>query len=254
MKAYFAFTQKELLESLRTYKLLIMIIVFMFFGMLGPLTAKLTPQILESLMPAGMQVTMGEPTAFDSWAQFFKNVSQMGFIVVAILFSGIMANEFNRGTLIHPLTKGLPRSTVIFSKFTVASMIWTISYLISFGLSYGYTKYFWDSDGVLNLPFAIFCLWLFGIMFLAVILLGGVIFKSSYGCLMFIGAFIVTLFLLNILPKLQKYNPIGLTSKNMSLLAGDIIPKDLMAMAIVSIGIIILSIFTAIRVFNKKQI
>ena len=196
MKAYFAFTQKELLESLRTYKLLIMIIVFMFFGMLGPLTAKLTPQILESLMPAGMQVTMGEPTAFDSWAQFFKNVSQMGFIVVAILFSGIMANEFNRGTLIHPLTKGLPRSTVIFSKFTVASMIWTISYLISFGLSYGYTKYFWDSDGVLNLPFAIFCLWLFGIMFLAVILLGGVIFKSSYGCIMFIGAFIVTLFLL----------------------------------------------------------
>ena len=66
---------------------------------------------------------------------------------------------------------------------------------------------------------------------------------------MFIGAFIVTLFLLNILPKLQKYNPIGLASKNMSLLAGDI-----MAMAIVSIGIIILSIFTAIRVFNKKQI
>lgn len=122
MKAYFAFTQKELLESLRTYKLLIMIIVFMFFGMLGPLTAKLTPQILESLMPAGMQVTMGEPTAFDSWAQFFKNVSQMGFIVVAILFSGIMANEFNRGTLIHPLTKGLPRSTVIF--FQVHSSVY----------------------------------------------------------------------------------------------------------------------------------
>ena len=72
MKAYFAFTQKELLESLRTYKLLIMIIVFMFFGMLGPLTAKLTPQILESLMPAGMQVTMGEPTVLIHGHSFLK--------------------------------------------------------------------------------------------------------------------------------------------------------------------------------------
>lgn len=254
MKAYFAFTQKEFLESLRTYKLLIMIMVFMFFGMLGPLAAKLTPQILESLMPAGMQVTMAEPTAFDSWAQFFKNVSQMGLIVVAIIFSGIMANEYNNGTFINVLTKGLARRTVILSKFTMASMIWTVSYFICFALSYGYTRYFWASDGVLNLSFAIFFLWLFGIMFLAIILLGGVIFRSSYACLMFLGASIVTLFLLNIVPKFQKYNPIGLASKNMLLLTGDTVPKDLMAMVVVSIGIIILSILTAIRVFNKKQI
>lgn len=254
MKVYFAFTQKELLESLRTYKLLTMIIVFIFFGMLGPLTAKLTPQILESLIPAEMQFTIGEPTALDSWAQFFKNISQMGFIVVSILFSGIMANEFNRGTFINILTKGLPRSTVILSKFTVASMIWTVSYFICFILSYIYTEYFWDSGGISNLPYSIFYLWLFGIMFLAVILLGGVIFRSSYACLMFTGGFIVTLFLLNIVPKFQKYNPIGLASKNMSLLTGDIVPKDLMTSVIISIGIIIASIVGAIGIFNKKAI
>lgn len=254
MRAYFAFTQKEFLESFRTYKLLIMIMVFMFFGMIGPLTAKLTPQIIESLMPAGMQITMGEPTAFDSWAQFFKNVSQMGFVVVAILFSGMMANEFNSGTFINILTKGLPRSTVILSKFTVASMIWTVSYFICFSLSYIYTEYFWNSNGVLNLPFSIFYLWLFGIMFLTIILLGGVIFRSNYGCLMFAGVFIVTLFLLNIVPKFQKYNPIGLVSKSMPLLTGDTVPKDLMASSIIGIIIIILSIISAIGVFNKKQI
>lgn len=254
MKAYFAFTQKELLESLRTYKLLIMIMVFVFFGMLGPLTAKLTPKILESLMTEGIEIIASESIALDSWAQFFKTISQMGFLVVAILFSGIMGNEFNSGTFINILTKGLPRSTVILSKFTVASMIWTISYLISFELSYRYTEYFWNSEGILNLLFSIFSLWLFGILFLAIILLGGVIFRSIYGCLMFLGAFIVTLFLLNIVPKFQKYNPIGLASKNMSLLTGDTIPKDLMVMVTISIGLIILSIITTIRVFNKKQI
>lgn len=254
MRAYLAFTQKEFLESVRTHKLLIMFLVFMLFGMLSPLTAKLTPKLLESLITEGIQITMPEPTAFDSWAQFFKNVSQMGFIVLAILFSGMMANEFNHGTLINILTKGLPRRTVILSKFTMASAIWTVCYLFSFGLSYVYTLYFWSSDEVLNLMLSVFCLWLFGILLLSVILLGGVIFRNSYGSLMFVAGFTAILFLLNIVPEFQKYNPIALASNNMSLLTGDAVPKDLTVPFILSIGIIIGAIITAIGIFNKKQI
>jgi len=254
MRAYLAFTQKELIESLRTYKLLIMLVVFLLFGMLSPITAKLTPKLLEALMTDGIQITMAEPTALDSWMQFFKNVSQMGSIVLAILFSGMMANEFSRGTFINILTKGLPRSTVILSKFTMASVIWTISYFLCFGVCFAYTAYFWNGDGIANLLFSVFCLWLFGILLLAVILLGGVICRNSYGCLMFTGGFTVFLFLLNIVPKFLKYNPIALASNNMSLLSGDIMPKNLMAPTIISIAIIILSIVTAIGVFNKKQI
>lgn len=254
MKAYFAFTKKEFLESLRTYKLLIMFMVFLLFGMLGPITAKLTPKLLETLITGGIKIIIPEPTAFDSWAQFFKNVSQMGLIVVAILFSGMMANEFNRGTLINVLTKGLKRSTVLLSKFTVASVIWTASYVLCFSLSYVYTAYFWSGDKILNLPLSISCLWLFGILLLAVILLGGVIYRNSYGCMLFTGGFVVILSLLNIVPKFQKYNPIALSSENMSLLTGNTVPKDLTASFIISIAIIILSIITAIRLFNKKQI
>lgn len=254
MRAYLAFTQKEFLESLRTHKILIMFLVFMLFGMLSPLTAKLTPKLLESLITDGIQITIPEPTAFDSWAQFFKNVSQMGFIVLAILFSGMMANEFNRGTLINILTKGLSRRTVILSKFTMASVIWTVCYMFCFGLSYVYTVYFWSGDEVLNLMLSVFCLWLFGILLLSVILLGGVIFRNSYGSLMFVAGFTAILFLLNIVPKLHQYNPIALASNNMSLLTGDTVPKDLTAPFIISIAIIIGAIVTAIGVFNKKPI
>lgn len=254
MRAYLAFTKKELLENLRTYKILIMFMVFLLLGMLGPLTAKLTPKLLESLMTEGIQIIMGEPTAFDSWAQFFKNVPQMGFIVLIILFSGMMANEFSRGTFINILTKGMSRSTVILSKFTMSSVIWTVSYILCFGLSYLYTSYFWSGDGILNLSLSVFCIWLFGILLIAVILLGGVISRNNYGCLMFVGSFIAILFLLNIVPKFQKYNPIILVSNNMSLLTGDTLPKDLITPFIISIGIIILSIVIAIGVFNKRQI
>lgn len=254
MRAYIAFTKKEFMESIRTYKLLIMLLVFLLFGMLSPLAAKLTPKLLETLMTDEIQIIIPEPTAIDSWAQFFKNVSQMGIIVLVILFSGMMANEFNHGTLINVLTKGLRRSTVILSKFTMASVIWSISYFLCFSVCYAYTAYFWGGNGMTNLLFSVICLWQFGILLLAVMILGGVLFKNSYGCLLFAGGFTAILFLANIVPKFQKYNPVALAASNMSLLAGDTLPEDLTASLIISIVIVILFIVTAIRVFNKKQI
>jgi ABC-2 type transport system permease protein len=139
MKAFLAFTKKEITEYLRTYKLMILVLVFLLFGMMNPVLAKFTPEIIKA---AGLDLQLPPPTAFDSWAQFFKNVGQMGLVIIVVVFSGIMANEFSKGTLINILTKGLKRSTVIWSKYTVASVIWTLVYLFCFGVTYVYTLTF----------------------------------------------------------------------------------------------------------------
>jgi ABC-2 type transport system permease protein len=254
MRAYLSFTKKEFIGNLRTYKLMIMFLVFLLFGMLGPITAKLTPKLLETLITEGITITLPEPSAFDSWAQFFKNVSQMGLFVVVILFSGMMANEYSHSTLINVLTKGLKRSTVILSKFTAATIIWTGSYLVCFLMSYFYTEYFWPDDKIINLFSSVFYLWVFGILLLAIISLGGVLFKNSYGCLLFTGGFIVILYLLNIVPAIQKYNPVALISSNMALLKGQAIPVDLFPSLVVSTVAILILITSAIGLFNKKQL
>ena len=254
MKSYLAFTNKEFCEAIRTYKLLIMGAVFLLLGMLNPITAKITPQLLKSFMPEGMLITIAEPTALDSWAQFFKNVPQMGLIVLVIVYSGIMANEFSRGTLINMLTKGLSRSVVILSKFTMAVSLWTISYTLCFGVTYAYTAYFWKGDMVSNILLSVFCLWLFGILLLACVILGGVLFKSSYGCLLFTGGFVVALLLINIIPKVQEYNPIILSSSNMALLTNEMSVSDftlpIVICFVAAAGFVIL----AIALFNKKQL
>lgn len=254
MRAYLSFTKKELMGNLRTYKLLIMFLVFLLFGMLGPLTAKLMPKLLETLITDGITITLPEPSAFDSWAQFFKNVSQLGLFVVVILFSGMMANEYSHSTLTHVLTKGLKRSTVILSKFTASSMIWTGSYLVCFLTSYFYTKYFWPEDKILNLSYSVFYLWVFGILLLAAITFGGVVFRNSSGCLMFTGGVVVLLYVLNIVPKIQKYNPVALISSNMDILKVQSLPMDLLPSLVVSLAVIVFFIASAIGLFNKKQI
>lgn len=252
MNGLFAFTKKELLEAVRTYRLLIMVIVFLLFGVMNPLTAKLIPVLVESFLPEGMVMNVPEPTAMDSWMQFFKNVPQLGLAVVAILYSTMMSNEFSRGTLINMLTKGLSRSSVVLAKLIIAMFTFTISYLLCFLVSWAYTNYFWKNN-VENLAFSIFCVWLFGLLLLAALILGGVIFKSSYGSLLFTGGFVCLLFLVGIIPKIQQYLPVRLVSDNLALLTGGLTCSDFAAATVISCLLIICFTGCAMALFNKKM-
>lgn len=254
MNAYIAFVRKEFLEYSRTYKLFALVAVFLFFGFMNPITAKVMPELLDSLLPEGMSLTLGEPTAFDSWAQFFKNISQMGTVIFAIVMSGIFASELSRGTLINMLTKGLSRTTVILSKLTAAIAIWTLSYVLCFGVTYGYTAYFWSMDGVMNLFLSAFGLWLFGVILIALLIFGGVVTGSIYGSLLVTGGAAILMTLLNIVPAVQRFNPVTLSSGNMALLMGQRTISDFTpAIAVCTIAAIAL-VAAAIGVFNKKQV
>jgi ABC-2 type transport system permease protein len=254
MKSYLAFTKKELLEANRTYKLPIMAVVFLILGMMNPITAKITPQLLKDFMPEGIKISISEPTALDSWAQFFKNVPQMGLIVLVIMFSGIMAAEFSRGTLIIILTKGIARRTVILSKFTMAVALWTLDLAICFGVSYAYTVYFWNGSGIADIAFAVLCLWLFGVLLISAVVLGGVLFRNSYGSMLFVLALVVVMFIINLIPRLQKYNPISLAAKNMDLITNKLAVSDFTIPIVICGAVIVGFVLTAIRVFNKKQV
>jgi ABC-2 type transport system permease protein len=254
MKAYLAFTKKEFMEHLRTYKLFIMLVVFLLFGFMSPALAKVMPDILKTAVPSGMTINIPTPTAFDSWGQFFKNVGQMGMLVLVIVFCGIMANEFSRGTLINMLTKGLKRSTVIMSKFTTATIIWTLSYLLCFFITYCYTAYFWKMDGMNHVFLTFFSLWLFGVLLITLVIFGGVLFKNIYGSLLLTGGAVAVLALINIAPKLQKYNPIILSSDNMALLRGQKAVSDFMPAVIICAALIIVLLAGSVLVFNKKHV
>lgn len=254
MRGYLAFTKKEFVEFNRTYKLLILFAVFLLLGMMNPLTAKLTPMLLEKFMPEGIKITLGEPTALDSWAQFYKNVPQMGIIVVVLLFSGLMSQEYSKDTLINMLTKGLPRKTVVFSKITMAASMWTAAYGLCFAVSWGYTAYFWKEDTLLSIPFAAFCLWIYGLLLISALVLGSVLFANSYGSLLFTGGFVGLQFLVNIIPNAAKYNPISLSTRNLDLINGVAAKSELLVPVIVSLVLCVALVFVSILVFNKKRL
>ena len=253
MRAFIVFTKKELLEGIRTYRLFIMLAVFMLIGIVSPLIALMTPQILGSIDLGGVVIELPEPTAMDAWGQFFSNVGLMGMLVVIIVFSGIMANEFSRGTLINLLTKGLNRTTVILSKFIAATFVWTAAYLVCLGVAMAYVAFYWEID-VQNAVLAFVSLWLFGELLIAMLIFGGTLFASFAGSLALAGGTIIVLMLLNIAPNFARYNPISLAGSTVSLLngaqsAGDFIP------AVIVCGVaVVVFIAVSIIVFGKKRV
>ena len=231
-----------------------MLVVFLMFGIMNPLVAKLTPYIIETLVPDGVSIAIPEPSALDSWTQFFKNITQMGLIVMVVVFNGILVTEVSRGTLINMLTKGLSRKAVILSKYTCMALVWTASILVSFLVTWEYTVYLFPTDGVNNLLFSVFCLWLFGLALLSLLMFASTFVNTNYGSLLIVGGTIAAGMLLNLIPNFYKYNPLSLSTKNMDLLTNTVSPSSLYNVigitAIITVTLIVLSIL----IFRKKQI
>ena len=122
MRSLLAFIKKEVLEQLRSGKLMILGLLFVMIGVMNPAVAKLTPWLLEfmadTLEESGMIVTTVTVSAMDSWVQFFKNMP-IGLIAFILLQASIFTKEYSSGTLVLSLTKGLERFKVVVSKIAV---------------------------------------------------------------------------------------------------------------------------------------
>jgi ABC-2 type transport system permease protein len=255
MRGFYAFTKKEIIEQLRTYKLLIILSVFFLFGMMSPLTAKLMPEIFSGMDMEGIQITITEPTVFDAYGQFFKNFTQMGILVVLLVFGGILAGELVRGTLVNILAKGLPRHTVILSKYTASVLLWTVGYAVAGLTNYGYTVYLFGDVSVKNLMFSMFCLWLFGCFILALIMLSSTVASGSFGGLILSAVgLVIMLMVAGIFPNTAKYNPITLASKNVALLTGAQEASELVITVVITCLLTAICIGLSITFFRRKRL
>lgn len=252
MSGYIAFVKKEFTENMKNYRFLIMFAVFLIFGITSAFLAKFTPEILSALA-ADMEMS-SEPVALDAWKQFYKNISGVGFSAFIILYGSCLSGEYSKGTLVLMVTKGLSRKAVILAKYTVAAILMTISYWISYAATYGYTAFLWKDVSLPNVAFAALALWIAGFLYLSILMIGCVIFRQTFTGILFTGGIVAVISLLGMIEPIAKFNPFILTTKNIDLISGEITLSDFMIPAVVSIVISILGLLLAIRLFNKKQL
>lgn len=256
MNTLLAFIKKEILELLRTGKLLLLVIISCLFGIMNPLIAKITPWLMESLSSqlaeTGMQVGQVKIDVFTSWTQFYKNVPML-LIIFVIILSSALTIEYQKGTLINILTKGLQRWKVIIAKAIAMIALWSICYWLCFAITYGYNIYFWDNSMATHVFLGAFNVYLLGVWFISLILLVSSLMSTSYAVIGGVGGIFMIIYLLSIIPSLQTYLPLQLLN-SMDIITGAKQISDYVYAIAITGGTTVLSLILATLFFNKKAL
>ena len=127
--------RKELLEQMRTLRLVMVVVVLAIFGGMSPLLAKLLPDIVKAAgaQAGGLSITMPPATTADAVAQLVKNLGQFGLLIAILVAMGAVATERERGTAGFVLTKPVGRSAFLAAKAAA------IAVLLAAGVGAGYT-------------------------------------------------------------------------------------------------------------------
>jgi ABC-2 type transport system permease protein len=86
----------EWLRMIRTPRAIALGGIYLFFGLLGPVTAKYLQQIVNRVQ-SGVQVIVAQPTPKDGIANYISQASQTGLIVVIVITAGALTFDARRG-------------------------------------------------------------------------------------------------------------------------------------------------------------
>jgi ABC-2 type transport system permease protein len=250
---FLAVLRKELVEQWRTRRLVVVAVVFLFFGFLSPLGAKLLPDLLEGLGDSGGVVfEIPPPTAQDALLQYVKNMSQFGVLLAVLLAMGAVAREKERGTAAMVLSKPVSRADFLLGKFVALTLVFSLCLALAGLACYYYTVVLFEGTGEARFVEMNLLLGLFIEFYLAVTLLGSTVARSQVvaGGLGLGAVFVVAI--LGVLPRFGDYMPTALLDWAQALMAGTGEPA--WGAVVVSLGVIVVCLGAALVVFERQEV
>ena len=247
---------KELREQWRTYRFLAVAIVFVAFsGLMSPIVAKLTPELIESLTSSAGQaisIELPEPTAVDAIGQFLKNLTQIGAIALILVGMGSVALERERGTAALVLSKPVSRLFFLMAKFTALTLVFGVGLGLAAVACWTYTVVLFGplEPGMflqVSLQAALY-LW----VLLAVTFLCSAVFRSQIAAGGVAFGVYVGLSVLGTLPRIKEYLPGALIEGAGALSLGD--PVDVSRAAAVSLMMVAICLAASWRVFEGHEL
>lgn len=256
MNHFLTFASKEWTEHLRTKHALIAAVIFVLLAIANPAVALLTPVILkenaEALASSGITVSEIEITAMDLWLQFINNTST-ALAAFLIIFSGTFTKEYQNGTLMPLLTKGLRRTTIVHAKSAVLVLLWSVGFWCYFGITYGYTTYYWDQFVIHSVFFVGGCWWLLGIFWICLLAFFSSFLKNAVQVIAAAAGVYMILSTIRMLKTIQPYLPMHLEDSHM-LLTGESGCASYLPAIIVTIAALILFYLCSLILTKNKQL
>jgi ABC-2 type transport system permease protein len=127
-KAYF---KKEIMESKRQYKYLILAVGVIAFAILDPVMVKLLPSILEKQLQGDLSLLIvSSPKA--ALNNYIKSLFQIGSLFIIFSFASTLNEEINEEKLVFPYSKGSKPIGIVLAKIIHNTITVTILVFIGF--------------------------------------------------------------------------------------------------------------------------
>jgi ABC-2 type transport system permease protein len=137
---------KELREQLRTYRLPVVGIAFLLFGILSPVTDRYMQQLVDAIGAGagGLSIRLPAPSLAGALGQLVKNLSQTGTICALLLAMGSVASEKANGTAGLILTKPASRAAFLAAKLVAIAVNLACAVALGCAAAYLYTWLLYD--------------------------------------------------------------------------------------------------------------
>ena len=255
MNSFYPILKKELLELVRSKKILMLIIVFAFVAISSPILAKLIPTIFKNItLVPGMVLNIPESTWRDSIDQFIKNTTQFVALIVIFLFAGSVAEEKTKKTLELVLTKPISRRNFILAKFASSFFAIKVVFILFSAVFYLYTISIFGAMSLINF------VWLSVFLLILILLIDAItIFFSTISAnqLIAVGlSFLVFILIMTLLPyisAIEPYAPGYIINHYKDLMSNGEI-KNFVWPAVISVALTFVAIFASVGCFKKQEI
>lgn len=172
MQQFKALLLKEWRESVRSFKILWIPLVFVLLGISDPLMNYFMEDILQAVgnMPDGFMMTMPEFQPADLLMASTGQFQTIGLLVLITAYIGSVSRERQNGTATLLYVRPMSYTALFFSKWIVASTIAIISAMTGYAGSMYYTALLYGTVDLAKF-FAMlgtYCIWLLFVMALTV--------------------------------------------------------------------------------------
>jgi len=249
-----ALLRRELLEQWRTYRLVVVLVVFAVIGIVSPLTAFYINELLAALGGEGLRITLPTPTTADAVAQLIKNVGQMGAFIAVLVTMGSVVTEKERGTAAMILTKPATRTAFLAAKIVAIGLLLAAGVALAFVLAAAYTAVLFEPLPVAGVVAGGVLVWLSlvdlaAITFLASTVAPSAIVAGGVGIAALLGSWT-----LSVLPGLGQWLPTGLWGIAGDMLSGRSPAVDPAGPLLLNAGLVVLCLVGAVAAFRRQEL
>jgi ABC-2 type transport system permease protein len=255
MDGFAIFLRKELRESLRTNRLLVVVAIFAVLGIISPLSAKYTPELLKALgtSSSGVTVILPTPTVKDAITQFIKNVAGTAILVAILLPMGLVAREKERGTAAFVLTKPLTRPAFLTAKLLALGLTLTAGVAIGALATYWYTALLFTPIAFGGFFAASLLVLLSLLVYASFTFLGSTLMSAQLPAVGIGIAGWIVISILGVFPGIEQYTPAGLLDPASQLALG-LAPQHLWVSVAASVALGAVVLLAAWLSFRRQEL